>query len=467
MDIKRTKIIATVGPASLSKKALTAMAGEGMNCARINTAHGDFAQYEAMIKLIRSIPTISTMPIILDIKGPEIRLKTRDDIPVKKGTHLSLGFSPKKEPYCSYDFFQEVEVPDTILFDGGLVQGTIIRKIPEKKQIVVEIHTPGILKNNKGINLPNKSLKIPSLSEKDRDAVRFALKHKLSYIALSFVRTKDDVINLKNLLGNYQGGIIAKIENKEGVDNIREIIAESEGVMIARGDLGAEIRQEKLPLIQKGIIHACNQAGKISIVATQMLESMIERPTPSRAEVSDVANAIIDGADAVMLSGETATGKYPLQAISVMSRIAREIEDTLAHNISMDFPGSVSEEMTKSAYTLALRGKATKIVCITRSGFTARLIARFRLPINILAVTDSHMTKKKLDLVWGVNPLVVHELPVQAIIPSVAYLLYKKGLLIPGDKAIFLGGVGTSEEQVVNLIEIHTVLDLLRYHGRI
>ncbi len=316
----KTKIIATIGPACMSHSILRQMARSGMNIARINTAHGDFEQYDEIIRLTRNIKNI---PVMVDIKGPEIRVRLNEELIVKRGKEYEFFYKDKR-PCFSYDFSKEIKVGEHVFFDNGQIKSRVKKK--GKKSVILVFSKNNTIMPNKGVNIPGKKLNIPSLSKKDVKAVKYSVKKGIEFIALSFTRNKEDVKNLKRLIKNSEIKIISKIENLEGIKNIDEIIDASEGVMIARGDLGVEIPQERIPGIQKKIIRKCREKAKMSIVATQMLESMTFKPVPTRAEVSDVANAILDGANAVMLSGETASGKYPVKAVKVMRKIVREAE---------------------------------------------------------------------------------------------------------------------------------------------
>jgi pyruvate kinase len=321
--VNKAKIIATIGPVCMSSNVIKQMARSGMNIARINTAHGDFEQYDEILRLTRNI---KNMPVMIDIKGPEIRVRLDEELIVKRGKEYEFFYKDKK-PCFSYDFSREIKAGEHVFFDNGQIKSKVKKK--GNKSFTLVFSKNSILMPNKGVNIPGKKLNIPSLSKKDVKAVKYSVKKGIEFIALSFTRNKEDVRNLKALIKNSKIKIVSKIENMEGIKNIDEIISASDGIMIARGDLGVEIPQERIPGVQKKIIKKCKEKGKISIVATQMLESMTEKPTPTRAEVSDVANAILDGANAVMLSGETASGKYPVKAVRVMRKIVREAEKNL------------------------------------------------------------------------------------------------------------------------------------------
>ncbi len=460
--MKRTKILATIGPASDNPVRLRDMIRAGMDAARINTAHGDFPQY---LDIIRKIRAIADIPILIDIKGPEIRIRTKEPIDAKRREIVPIGCTKASLPHFSYDLYDEIDEDDLIYFDNGQIRAKVAKKIPGKK-LAVEFLEDGVIRPNKGVNVPNKALRIPSLSAKDRESIRFAIRHHLSFVALSFVRDREDVLQLRRLLGRSGIAIISKIENWQGVANIDGIIEESDGIMVARGDLGVEIEQERIPIIQKRIVEKCNRAGKIAIVATQMLETMIENAIPTRAEVSDVANAVLDGADTVMLSGETASGRHPVRAVETMHRIAAEAEKEVENKVDLGYPGGISEEMSKSAYRLAQRTGATKAVCITRSGFSARLVSRFRLTKPIIAVTDNPAVERQLKMVWGVEPVLIRKLPDRTVIRTITVELVKRRMLAKSDLVVYFGGVGTLQHQVSNLIEFHMVKDVLAYRAK-
>lgn len=444
---------------------------KGMDCARINTAHGDFNQYANIIKTLRELGDI---PIMLDIKGPEIRIRCDTDIQIKAKEEKTFFFDKKNahnSPYFSYDFSGSVSKGNLIFFDNGSIKAKILSvKKGKHPSVSLKFERKCTIMPNKGVNIPGKRLKIPSLSAKDKKAVSFAIKNKLSFIALSFTRDKSDILDLKRLIKNSGINIIAKIENQEGIDNIDEIIEASDGIMIARGDLGVEIPAEKIPLLQKQIVQKCNSLAKIVIVATQMLESMTYSPMATRAEVSDVANAVLDGTDAVMLSGETASGLYPAKTVEVMERINKEIESKTQNNIkeeaeekSPDF----SRRISYMASSLAASSKASKMICITRSGFTAKLISRFKPSAPIIVVTDSYEVMLQLKIVWGILPVFISSIPKKSVIGNSAQYLFSKGCLKNKDIAVFVGGVNTDMEKVSNLVEIHKIDDLLKFNKHI
>lgn len=452
--MKKTKIIATVGPASASKQTIKKMVQAGMNGARINTAYGNMAQYQATIEIVREV---SEIPIIVDLKGPEIRLRTLQKKALNKGDSLQVGFNGE-EVCFNHNFYDEVNVGDIILIDNGKIKTSIIEKGGLKLKLQVLIG--GAIEDGKGVNLPKKHLSVPTLSEKDRKIVEFAKKHQVEYIALSFARDAQDV---KTLSREFDGGVIAKIENHEGVQNAPEIIEASSGIMIARGDLGVEIEPEKVPLVQKSLIRKCNQKGKLVVTATEMLESMIHQPNPTRAEVSDVANAILDGSDAIMLSGETAIGKYPVEAVEMMTRIANEAETAIKNQVEDTAFVNVSDTVSRAINEICQSMPLDKVITLTRSGYTARMIARFKIAQPIIAVTPDNRVKKQLELIFGVQPVLIDYLSKKDEISAVADKLYAMQLLKNSETVLFTAGKRTIMEHASNAIEIHKIEELRKF----
>jgi pyruvate kinase len=454
--LKKTKIIATVGPASASKDAVKSMFEAGMNGIRINTAYGSQPQYQAIIETAREIAEI---PIIIDLKGPEIRLKAKNPKVLIKGDHLEVGFNG--EDVCfNHDFYDKVAVGDDVLIDNGKIRTTITEKASRKLQLLVKVG--GGIEDGKGVNLPGKHLSVPTLPEKDLELVSFAKKHAVEFIALSFVRDANDVLALSEGQG-FEGGIIAKIENHEGVQNAQEILQVSSGIMVARGDLGVEIEAEKVPLVQKSLIKLCNQKGKLVVTATEMLESMVHQPNPTRAEVSDVANAILDGSDAVMLSGETAIGKYPVEAVEMMTRIATETEAAVKSKVEDTPFVNISDTVSRAIQRICQSMPLDKVITLTRSGYTARMIARFKIAQPIIAVTPDVQVKKQLELIFGVQPIVFDYLQSEDDISTVANYLYEKQLLKDKETVLFTAGERTTMEHASNAIEIHKIEELRKY----
>ncbi len=387
--LKKTKIICTIGPASFSKQVIKKMFDAGMNGARINTAYGNLTQYRSTIEAVREIADI---PVIVDIKGPEIRIKASQVKTIRKGEIFEIGFNG--EALCfNHDFYDKIEVKDVILIDNGKIRTSVVEKANGRLRLLT--NDSGIIEDGKGVNVPNKRLSVPALSQKDLEIVKFAKTQDVEYIALSFTRDAKDVENLSQTL-KFSGGIIAKIENSEGVQNAEEILEAANGIMVARGDLGVEIEPEKVPLVQKSLIKLCNQRGKLVVTATEMLESMIHQPNPTRAEVSDVANAILDGSDAVMLSGETAIGQYPVNAVEMMTRIADEIEKAVKSKVEDTPFVNISDTVSRAIQRICQSMPIDKVITLTKSGYTARMISRFKITQPIIAVTPYCKVKKQL-----------------------------------------------------------------------
>ncbi|VVC72134.1 Pyruvate kinase [uncultured archaeon] len=456
MAAKKTKIIATVGPASMSRRVLEGMRDAGMDAVRINTAHGGFEQYA---KIISEVRRLEGVPVMLDIKGPEIRVNVSEPVQVRQGELIEAGFSGRSRIRFSHDFSREVKRGDTLLIDNGKLSFTV--KGATRGKVLLSARNSGAILPHKGVNIPGRPLKVPSLSAKDLEAIEFAKKHGVEFIALSFTRSREDVLELKRRIGGSEIGVIAKIENPQGVKNIDGIISESDGVMVARGDLGVEVGTEKVPLMQKSIIRKANEEGKIAVTATQMLESMIEQPFPTRAETSDVANAVLDGSDAVMLSGETAAGKYPVESVKEMAAIAREVEGSVPCNVKTGRARNISSVVSEGIFHASGEMKLDKIVTITRSGYTARMIARYRQRAPIIAVTFSKSVLNQLALVFGVTPYFMQDKPRHALIATTAQFLYRKRAISKTDMVLFTAGILTRRKHASNLIEIHEASDLL------
>ena len=455
--LKKTKIICTIGPASLSKETLERMYKTGMNGARINTAYGDIDQYKLIINNIRETADI---PIILDIKGPEIRLKVKKKRFIKKGKIIEVGFNGEEISF-NHDFYDKVNVGDNIYIDNGKIRTRVIEKTGETLRLL--FMNDGEIDDGKGVNIPNKKLSVPSLSKKDLKIIEFAKEYDVEYVALSFTRSVEDINNLKANSEGFKGAIIAKIENFEGLKNFEEILNAVECIMIARGDLGVEIELEKVPLIQKSLIRQCNQKGKTVVTATEMLESMIYQPAPTRAEVSDVANAILDGTDAVMLSGETSIGKYPVESVLVMSRIARETETATRSHIEAEEFVNVSDAISKAIQKICGSMPIDKVVSLTRSGYTAKMIARFKIAQPIIAVTPEKRVKKQLELVFGVYPVCIDYRNEKDRILAVAEKLHSMNLIHEKDTVLFTAAFRTFLKHASNLIEIHDIRELINF----
>ena len=454
--LKKTKVICTVGPATLSKQMIQKMFQAGMNGVRINTAYGSIAQYRSVIAAVREIADI---PIMIDLKGPEIRIKMSQRRAFVKGEILEIGFDGGEVSF-NHDFYDKMQVDDAVYLDNGRIRTRVVERKGRKLRLLTL--NGGFIEDGKGVNIPNKSLSVPTFLEKDFELIRFAEEGEVEFVALSFTRDAEDVKNLsKN--SSFEGGVIAKIENPEGVRNVGEILEVADGLMVARGDLGVEIEPERVPLVQKSLIKLCNHRGKLVVTATEMLESMIYNPGPTRAEVSDVANAILDGSDAVMLSGETAVGKYPVEAVEMMSRIANETERAVRSNVEAASFVNISDTVSRAIQRISEGMPLHKVIPLTRSGYTARMIARFKIAQPIIAVTPDAKVKKQLELVYGVVPVMIDYCEEEDRILAVANQLRKMRLVDDEETVLFTEAVRTTEEHSSNSIEIHKVAGLRRF----
>ena len=424
MNPRSTKIICTIGPASDKPEIIKSMIEAGMNVARFNMSHGDYADHERRIKMVRKCADELSMPIglLLDTKGPEVRVKTfkNGKVEIKDGQKFTFTSDDvvgdnTKVSITHKDLPLDLKKGDIIMVNDGLLKFEV--DVIRSNSIVCQCLKGGVISNKKSMNFPNIALSMPYLSEIDRQDILFGIKMGVDFIAASFVSNKDNVLQVKQLIDQNgargQIDVISKIENRDGVKNIDEILQVSDGIMIARGDMGVEIPFVELPEIQKELIHKAKLSGKSVIVATEMLESMIENPRPTRAETSDIANAVYDGASCIMLSGETAAGKYPVECVSAMSKIARETEhhiDFFKSLRELDFvitntPDAISHAACHAAHTLG----AKLIIAFTHSGYTPRMVSRFRPGVPIIAATPVKKAYNKLSLVWGVVPMIVNE----------------------------------------------------------
>jgi pyruvate kinase len=431
------------------------MFNAGMNCARINTAYGNFNRYKQVVDNVRNVADI---PVMVDLKGPEIRLKTDKEQVVRKGEVLEVGFNGEAISF-NHNFIDCINVNDTIFIDNGKIRTVVTEKFDGSLHLIVE--NDGVVSDGKGINVPNKQLSVPTLSQRDYKIIEFAKENEVEVLALSFTRNAKDVKNLRTTVEEFKGAVISKIENFEGIKNFQEILEASEGIMIARGDLGVEIEPEHVPLVQKSLVRRCNQAGKTVITATDMLESMMHQPTPTRAEVSDVANAILDGTDATMLSGETAVGEYPVEATAMMARIALEAEKATKSSVEDRGFVNISDTVSSSIQRICQNMPLNKVVTLTRSGYTAKMISRFKIKQQIIAVTSNPATKRQLDLVYGVIPVHFDYQKENNRILAVACTLYSMKLLDIDEIVLFTAAFRTRKKHASNLIEIHSLKELM------
>ena len=467
----KTKIIATIGPSSNSKAMLKKLIAAGMNVARLNFSHGTYETHGEVIGHLRSLSRTMNKPIgiLLDLQGPKIRTgKLTDGKPVLLQKNHSIGITTKEIAGTSdliattyKNLPEDVKVGDSILLDDGLIALTVLSKTDDT--VECRILNSGILKENKGINLPGVTVSAPSMTPKDRQDVNFGLQNQVDYFALSFIRTADDLLQIKRAI-QRQGGdtpVIAKIEKPEAVKNIDEILNVADGIMVARGDLGVEMNPEQVPTIQKQIIHAANHANKPVITATQMLESMCGSPIPTRAEASDVANAIFDGTGAVMLSGETASGRYPVEAVNMMARIAANAESSpfMPYNLqySKNEENPVPQAVAQSAVNILQEINAKGLLVFSVSGSTVKLISRNRPGKPVYAFTPSLKIYNRLSLIWGITPLYIPSIEdVQRLIKASENILIGKDLIKADDLVVIAIGLGFKEGST-NVIKIHRV----------
>jgi pyruvate kinase len=477
--MRKTKIVCTIGPASESVEKLTQLIEAGMNVARLNFSHGDHEEHGQRIKNIReaAAKTNKTVAILLDTKGPEIRTNNMVNgaIELKLGENIIVSMvevegTQEKFSVTYPGLLEDVHIGSKILLDDGLI-GLEVTAIDKKsKEIHTKILNSGTLKNKKGVNVPGVSVKLPGITEKDAKDIVFGIEQGVDFIAASFVRRSSDVLEIRQLLEEHQAGhiqIIPKIENQEGVDHIDEILEISDGLMVARGDLGVEIPAEEVPLVQKQLIKKCNKEGKPVITATQMLDSMQRNPRPTRAEASDVANAIFDGTDAIMLSGETAAGTYPVEAVQTMHNIASRAEEALDHKEilsarSKDSEHNITDAIGQSVAYTALNLDVNAIITPTESGHTARMISKYRPKAPIVAVTANASTNRRLSLVWGVYPQLGREARTTDEMLEVAVDEgVNSGIVKHGDLVVITAGVPVGEAGTTNLMKIHVVGDII------
>lgn len=472
--MKKTKIICTLGPASDTEEILSDLIDAGMNVARLNFSHGTHAEHADKIAKIKRVRERKKVPIaiMLDTKGPEFRIGTFKDgkITLKDGdpftfTTEQIVGDQTKVSVSFQGICDQLKPGDKVLLNNGLMIFEVVKV--KKPEVLCKTIEGGVLSNRKSMFFPDKELDMVYLSEQDKSDIAFGVEQGIDYIACSFVSRAQDVIDVRNWLekcGSPAGDIeiIAKIESRAGVNNLDEILAASDGIMVARGDLGVEVPFEELPSIQKTIIHKCRVHGKRSITATEMLESMIKQPRPTRAEISDVANAVYDGSSAIMLSGETAAGAYPVEAVKAMARIAAQAEENTQY-INYIKPEdyhikTLSEALSHSACTLAQDIGAKLIVACTRSGYTAKLVSRFRPMIDIIGMTTDERAYRKLALSWGVIPIMSEEFySVDVLFHYGKRAAIETGLVKKGDKIVLTGGTPNGKSGNSNLINVETI----------
>lgn len=471
---RRTKIVCTIGPSSHSEEMLEQLIRNGMNMARLNFSHGTHEQHAEVIARIREISDRYDMglPILADLQGPKIRvgeMKNGGQL-LETGDYVELTSEDREGtseiiPIDYGSLAQDAREGNRILMDDGLLELKVVKK--QEESLVARVVVGGELKSRKGVNLPDVQISMASLTEKDIKDLEFAVDQEVDFLAMSFVRSADDIQDVISRIRarGSQAGIIAKIEKPDAVAVIDDIIEEADGIMVARGDLGIEIPSEKVPMVQKKIIHRCRKAGKPVITATQMLDSMIENPRATRAESSDVANAVLDGTDAVMLSGETAAGEYPIESLQTMDRICRSVEgqaDHIYQSLVYRKPEwkekQIIESLAYSCVTIAENVDATGISTITHSGNTARRIAKFRPEVPIVAFTESDIVRRQLGLVWGVRPFKIDQIfDTDKSVKLMENFLKDNGLVNSGDRVIIATGMPIAKKGRTNMIKVSTI----------
>lgn len=475
-SMRKTKIICTIGPSCDTTALQQAMFEAGMNVARLNFSHGDHHEHGERITSLRQLekPGGQPLAIMLDTAGPEIRTGPLavESVKLTAGQDFTLTsrnlVGNDSIVSVSYDrLAADVSAGDSILIDDGLIQLEVVGI--DNHDIRCIVMNGGRLKSRKSVNVPGVRLGLPFLGEKDRSDIRFGIEHGVDFIAASFVRCAEDILEIYKILEEHDASIqiIAKIESQHGVSNLDEIIKVADGVMVARGDLGVEIAPEEVPLLQKRILEKCRDAGKFVIIATQMLESMISNPRPTRAEVSDVANAVLDGADAIMLSGESAAGIYPVEAVQTMARIAARAEQEFEFSRGLTEKAleknfSVTDAVAYATCSTAMHLNIDSIVTATRTGRTALRVARYRPQATILALTPDSRVLRRLTLVWGVYPLLIEEAQgTDELMEKSLQACLEADYIRPGDLTIFSGGNPTGFAGDTNFMKVHLVSDIL------
>jgi pyruvate kinase len=471
-EMPRAKIVCTLGPASATPERIGDLIDAGMSVARLNFSHGSHEDHAKVLQIVRSEADRrgKAVAALLDLQGPKIRVGrfANGQVELKAGSEFTITTDPSvvgDERRVSTTYAQmplDVKAGDQILLDDGYLALAVSEiRGHEIKTIVV---TGGVLKNNKGINLPGVEVSAPALSEKDRTDIGFALRHGVDYVALSFVRRPEDVLEAKRLLTVDQVSIpvIAKIEKPQALERLGDIIDAADGVMVARGDLGVELGPEKVPLWQKRIIEETNKRGKIVITATQMLESMITQPRPTRAEASDVANAVLDATDALMLSGETASGSHPIEAVRTMARIIEEIERSAYYRANTESPhielAVSANAIAHAAVTAARAMRLRTIVAVSESGGAARLVSEYRPEANIVCLTTNEVSFRRLALFWGVTPVMIGPAATsEELVDRVEETLIERNLALPGENVLITMAVPVGSGIQTNVLKIHQI----------
>ena len=470
--MRKTKIVCTLGPSTDKEGVLREMIQAGMNVARFNFSHGTHAEHKARLDTLKALREELDAPVaaMLDTKGPEIRLKdfANGSVRLTAGQEFTLTTAEAEGDVhrCSItyaDLPNDVKAGDTILLDDGLVRLTVLET--SGTEIRCRVENDGVMKNHKGVNVPGVRLSMPYMSQRDREDLLFGVEQGFDYVAASFVRSAADIRELRSLLDKAGARIriIAKIENQEGVSNLPEILDAADGIMVARGDMGVEIDFTEIPIIQKDIIAQCVAAGKPAITATQMLDSMMENPRPTRAEITDVANAVYDGTSAIMLSGETAAGRYPAEAVKTMDAIARRTESDIHYGRRMrrfrkEGRLSIAQATAHAACTTAADVGADAILTVSQSGLTARLVSHFHPETPIIACLLSEEVRRQMALSWGVTPLLMPRAAnTDELIQLAVQAAEQAGLVRTGDLVVVTAGVPTGVSGTTNMIKVHLV----------
>lgn len=471
--MRKTKIICTLGPATDNEQVLEELITAGMDVARLNFSHGSHEEQKKRMDTVKALREKHNRPVacLLDTKGPEIRIKTfaEGSVTLERGQRFCLTTrdvegTDEIVSITYEDLVKDITAGTSILIDDGLIEMKVLSI--EGADIHCEVLNGGTVSNRKGVNVPGVCLSMPYLSEKDKSDILFGIEQDVDFIAASFTRTAEDIEQIRSLLkanGGEMIKIIAKVENAQGIDNIDAIIDAADGVMVARGDMGVEIPEEEVPILQKIIINKVRGAGKIVITATQMLDSMMKHPRPTRAETTDVANAVFDGTSAIMLSGETAAGAYPVEAFKTMAKIAVRTEqaidyrDQFSHTVPEKNPG-VTDAICHATCSTAYNLNAKAIVTVTKSGFSARMISRFRPACTIIGCAIDEKTCRQLNLSWGVQPLMLgEEWEVFVLFDRAITAAKKHNLLEEGDVTVITSGVPIGRSGTTNMLKVHIV----------
>ena len=474
LNRNRTKIVCTLGPSSSDEDTLRDMIDAGMDVARINMSHGTHEGHEQVITLVRRLAYEAghAVAVMADLQGPKIRIGKIEDEPLMlhEGSEVTITSDADRKgddviyvPHA--DLIDGLRVDGHVWLDDGLMELRVVKK--EKDSVRTQVMIGGPLVSSKGISAPGVELDIESITAKDRVDIRFAIEHKTDYIAMSFVRTADDLQRLRHLIEDMEGDIpiVAKIERREALNNIQAIVQAADAIMIARGDLGVETPVEEVPVHQKNIIRVCNYAGRPVITATQMLNSMMLNPRPTRAESSDVFNAILDGTDAVMLSGETAVGEFPVRSVETMKRIVTIAEENFPYDSwDVDLEAehgnaiSIPEAIGLATCQIAAQVDAKAIITSTRTGYTARQVAKHRPRTPIICTTPSAVTRRRMALVWGVEPVIVAEFQhTDEMIANIVEAVTRRGLIEQGDFVVITAGIPVLHRSQTNLLNVHRV----------